>query len=130
MNDKEEYNFGAYAKALRKDIADYVDARIEYTKLTAYEKLSKLIAEASILLLIIIFSFFTMFFLSFMAAVFIDRWLQQTGPGYAIVAVVDMVIIMIIIKKQNSLKSEIAGKVIDHLLKEHKDNNTQDETAG
>lgn len=130
MNEKEEYNFGAYAKSLRKDIADYVDARIEYTKLSAYEQISQLVSQASIVLLLLIFSFFSLFFISFMAAVFIDQWLQLPGVGYAIVAVLNIIFILIVVKKKAAIKAAISGKVIEQLLKDHEENKSENDSVG
>lgn len=130
MSEKEEYNFGTFAKALRKDISDYVDARIEYSKLSAYEKIAHLVAEAAIIIFIIIFSFFTLFFLSFMFAMLLDNWLKIPGLGYGIVAIIDLLAVLLIVKNKSALKSKITDQIVGHLLKDHEEKKPEDEIAG
>ena len=57
-----EQSFGTYAKEFKKDISAYIELRLEYTKLIAYEKIAKVSAVSLSFLVILFFAFFAFFF--------------------------------------------------------------------
>lgn len=130
MTEKEQYTFGSYAKELRKDIAAYVDARIEYTKLSAYEKSAQLISGATTVLLIGTLAFFVVLFFSITIALILGDYLGKPAWGYGIVTLVDLIGILFIVARKKQIEENITQKVVERLLDE-KDAQTDltDETA-
>lgn len=130
MSEKDEYNFGAFAKEVRRDISAYVDARIEYMRLTAYEKVAQVAGESAVMVLLLIFSFFAAFFLSLAAAILLGSWLKSMAAGYSIIALLDLIAILFVLLKKEPLKEKISGKVIDRLLTAHQNDRKENEAAG
>ena len=130
MTEKEQYTFGSYAKALRKDIAAYVDARIEFTKLSTYEKSARLISSATTAVLIGTLAFFVILFLSITIALVVGDLLGNPAWGYGIVTLFDAVGILIIVSQKSRIEENITQKVVEKMLEESDDQNTMtDETA-
>lgn len=130
MSEKDDYNFGVFAKEIRRDISAYVDARIEYTRLTAYEKVGQVAGEGSVMLLLLTFSFFALFFISFAGAVLLGSWLKSMAAGFGIIALMDLLLLLVIYQKKESLKEKVSGKVIEQLLTAHQKERKENETAG
>lgn len=130
MTEKEQYTFGTYAKELRKDIAAYVDARIEFTKLSAYEKSARLISGATTVILIGTLAFFVILFLSITIALIIGDYLGNDAWGYGIVTLFDTICILFIVARKAQIEESITQKVVGKLLEENNEQNEgTDETA-
>jgi hypothetical protein len=119
MSEQQDPSFGSFARELRADIAAYVDARVEYTKLVAYEKVARLTASATTVVLLGALAFFTFFFLSITLALFLGEILHNQVAGYAIVTGIDLLAVLVILWRKNLIEEGITQKIVDQLLKEH-----------
>ncbi|MFN8153216.1 MAG: phage holin family protein [Bacteroidia bacterium] len=129
MTEKEHYTFGSFARELREDIAAYVDARIEYTKFSAYEKSARLISGATTVILIGLLSFFAILFLSFTLALILGNWLGNPVWGYGLVTLLDILGVVIIVSRKSVIEERITQKVVERLLEENEEIPPTDETA-
>lgn len=129
MTEKENYTFGSFAKEFRKDIAAYVDARIEYTKLSAYEKMARLISGATTVVIIGLLSFFTILFLSITLALLIGDYFGNQALGYGIITFLDLAGVLIIVARKAKIEELITQKVVERLLEENEEPPAADETA-
>jgi uncharacterized membrane protein YqjE len=119
MSEQQDPTFGSLARELRADIAAYVDARVEYTKLVAYEKVARLSASATTVLLLGALAFFTFLFLSITLALFLGEIIHNQVAGYAIVTGIDLLAVLIILWRKVKIEESITQRIVDQLLKEH-----------
>ena len=129
MTEKENYTFGSFARELRKDIAAYVDARIEYTKLSAYEKAARLISGATTIILLGLLSFFAILFLSVTIAIVIGDYLNNPALGFGIVSLIDLAGVLVISMRKTKIEERITQKVVERLMEENEETPSVDETA-
>jgi hypothetical protein len=109
-----------HIKEIREEFAKYIELRLEYSKLRAFEKIAKLIASSSSILILGFFGFFGFFFLSFAFGYYLGEILGSIAFGFAIVAFVYLLIIAILVVNRKKLENIISEKVIESLLEEEK----------
>ncbi|HQK98818.1 MAG TPA: phage holin family protein [Bacteroidia bacterium] len=118
----KEESFGSFAKELKKDISEYVDLKVEHTKLLAYEKIAKLISASTSYLLIGLFSFFAFLFLSFTVAFYLGNITGSTAMGFGIVTIIYVVILLaILIFRKKYFENGMTNKIIGVLMEEDND---------
>ncbi|HQF28604.1 MAG TPA: phage holin family protein, partial [Bacteroidia bacterium] len=111
-----------FAKELKKDISEYVDLKVEHTKLLAYEKIAKLISASTSYLLIGLFSFFAFLFLSFTVAFYLGNITGSTAMGFGIVTIIYLVILLaILIFRKKYFENGMTNKIIGVLMEEDND---------
>ena len=121
----ENKSFGTFSKELKDEVKGYINARIEYSRLLVYEKTSRIISLAVVILILALLGFFVLLFLSFTAALFIGTYLNNESAGFAIVTVVDIIILLLIGWKREAIREAIMQKVIQSLLEgDEKDDST------
>ena len=67
------------------DLHQHVDLRLEYFKVDAVSKLSKLLTAVALSIIIFMFGALALWFVSIMAAAALAEWLHHEAAGYAIV---------------------------------------------
>ena len=67
------------------DLHQHVDLRLEYFKVDAVSKLSKLLTAVALSIIIFMFGALALWFVSMMAAAALGEWLHHEAAGYAIV---------------------------------------------
>ena len=67
------------------DLHQHVDLRLEYFKVDAVSKLSKLLTAVALSIIIFMFGALALWFVSMMAAAALGEWLHREAAGYAIV---------------------------------------------
>lgn len=113
----------------KERVQEYVKDRILLLKLEAVEKISRLTATIVSGLLITIFSFFIILFVSIMVGYLIGEALHHAYWGFAIVAGVYVFLLMlIIILRKHLIERPIINAVIDVFFekKKHNDKEHQD----
>ncbi len=127
----EEKTFSSFARELRTELKNYIESRIEYGKLLAYEKLAKAISSVTSILILAAFGFFTFFFISITLALYLGRWLNDDFLGFGIVSLLDLLVFMIVFMNKEKIELMITQKIVEQLLKEkHKEGNSSDESTG
>lgn len=109
-----------HIKGIREEFAKYIELRLEYSKLMAFEKIAKLIASSSSILILAFFGFFGFFFLSFAFGYYLGEILGSLALGFAIVALIYLLIIAILAVNRKKFENIISEKVIESLLEEDK----------
>jgi uncharacterized membrane protein YdjX (TVP38/TMEM64 family) len=113
-----EHTFGTFAKELKQDISTYVEMRLEYSKLIAYEKISKLIGASSSLILIIFFAFFGFFFLSFTMGYYLGQVTGSLALGFGIITGVYLILLIIIGLSKKKIEAIISNRVAAVLIED------------
>lgn len=113
-----EHTFGTFAKELKQDVSTYVEMRIEYSKLIAYEKISKLIGSSSSLILIVFFAFFGFFFLSFTIGYYLGQITGSAPLGFGIITGIYLIILIIIGLSKKKIEAIISNRVAAALIED------------
>jgi len=110
----------------KERVQEYVKDRILLLKLEAVEKISRLTATIVSGLLITIFSFFIILFVSIMVGYLIGEALHHTYWGFAIVAgIYVFLLVLIVIFRKNLIERPIINAVIDVFFEKKKHNDNQ-----
>jgi len=105
-----EDNFFAESK---DKIAEYVQDRLLLLKLDVVERGSKLIATMFTILIVALFSFFVLLFLSVMAAYLFGEMLHHIFWGFGIVAAIYIILLaLIIIYRKKFIQKYIVDIII------------------
>lgn len=112
---------------LTRDITDYIDTRIQHTKLVIAEKVSGLIsAIITRVVLAVVFVFF-LFFASFGLAWFLADWLGAAWIGFSLVAGLYLLIIGFVwIGRDRIIRIPIMNGIIRQLFKDENGMNEKD----
>jgi uncharacterized membrane protein YdjX (TVP38/TMEM64 family) len=113
-----EHTFGTFAKELKQDISTYVEMRLEYSKLIAYEKISKLIGASSSLILIVFFAFFGFFFLSFTMGYYLGQVTGSLALGFGIITGIYLILLVIIGLSKKKIEAIISNRVATILIED------------
>jgi uncharacterized membrane protein YdjX (TVP38/TMEM64 family) len=113
-----EHTFGTFAKELKQDISTYVEMRLEYSKLIAYEKISKLIGASSSLILIVFFAFFGFFFLSFTMGYYLGQVTGSLALGFGIITGIYLILLVIIGLSKKKIEAIISNRVAAILIED------------
>lgn len=113
-----EHTFGTFARELKQDISTYVELRLEYTKLIAYEKVSKLIGASSSLLMIVFFAFFGFFFFSFTMGYYLGQVTGSVALGFGIISGIYIILLIVIGLSRKKIEAIISNKVAAVLIED------------
>ncbi len=127
----QDPTFGSYFREFRDNIKSYVEARIEYAKLIAYEKMARAISSATNILILAAFGFFTFFFISITLALYLGRWLNDEYLGFVIISLLDFLIFVLLLLNRESFERMMMQRIIAQIMKEKsKEENNSDEATG
>lgn len=119
---------------LKKDFLEYLELKLELFKLNTYERTGKVIAVLSYSLILLSLGFFVVLFLCLALGFFIGELLNSTGLGFAIVALLYLIMMGIIYKNKTYIGNTVINIVISALYasdkedKEEKQNVTKNES--
>lgn len=117
---KAPENFFAEA---RKDMDEYIQNNLLLLKLQAVEKISKLVAVITAGLLIVLFCFFILFFLSLLAGYYFTDVTGSKYWGFGIIAAFYVVLLaLIIFFRKKLLDQYIVNTVINIFFEAEKKN--------
>jgi hypothetical protein len=102
-----------FFKESQQKIAEYIQDRLMLVKLDIVERGSKLVATMFTILVIALFSFFVLLFLSVMAAYMFGEMLHQIFWGFGIVAGIYILLLVLIIMFR---KKFIQKQIIDIII--------------
>ena len=124
-DSKEEKTFLAQ---LRDAGADYFMARLQLTKVQAFEKIARITSIVFSLFIIALLACFTVLFLGMMLGFLIAELFDSNALGFSAVGV--LFVLMLIVKRESFLEKPIAEKIIKELFEEEVTNELQDENNG
>ncbi len=123
----KEESLGSYAQELKKDISEYVDLKVQHSKLLAYEKIAKTTSAATTYLLIGLFIFFAFLFISFTLAFYLGNITGSTTLGFGIVTIIYIfILISVLFFRKKYIKNVITNKIIGVLMEEENDEDEQE----
>jgi len=82
---------------IRKDIQEYIEVRLDLLKLQAAEKISKIISNTAVAIILILLLSLILFFLSFAAGYFMASVLNSNVRGFLCVAGFYLLLMLIIL---------------------------------
>ena len=119
MNEPNKSQFFA---DLRDLIVAYFQERLELAKALAYEKIARIIAFLVIGLLMLLFFFFGILFLSFMLAMYFGELLHSQMAGYGLVAGIYFVAFLFFYAFRNSFIGNAIASAVIRILYDHQTN--------
>ena len=122
-------------RKLKEDLSAYVELKVELLKLTAYERTGKLVSVLSYGLILLFLAFFAILFILLTLGFFLGDILDNVAGGFAIVALLYMILFAIIIFNKNKISEVIVNEIISVLTaiedkKKESDNEQTTDTAG
>lgn len=124
-----EKESGEIFRELKKDLSAYVELKLELLKLSTYERIGKVIAVLSYGLILLFLAFFVILFIFLALGFFLGDLFGSIGAGFAVVAVLYLLLIGIILLNKNKISDKVLNVVIAALTtnddKNHVINNEQ-----
>lgn len=115
-------------REIKDDIADYAELKLEFIKLSTYERTAKVISLLSYGLILLFLAFFAILFIFLALGFFLGDWLGSSGLGFGLVAILYMILIAIIVKNKEEISSKVINEVIAALTaNDVKNDQTRDE---
>lgn len=101
---------------LKEDLTKYLDLRLQYIKLSAFEKISKLASALVSVIIILFFSLFGTLFLFLTLAIYMGDLTGNRTMGFAIVSGFFIVMLLLYFAfGKKSLEQKITNKIVDIL---------------
>ena len=105
-------------KTLIDQSKDFLETKIELTKLKAIDKSADVLSTAIVMVAIIFLGSLFVIFISIAAALMLGNWLGSVHYGFLIVgAFYGLLLLLIFLKKNKWIKSPIANGLINKMLK-------------
>ena len=117
MNDQH-----SFLGDLKQVVTEYLEAKAQLVKISAFEKIAKVIATLFSSIVVALVVFFLLLFLSISGGFFFGSLLNNIALGFLIVVgFYFILLILIIVFKKNMLERYIIDKVVEQLF-EKEDN--------
>lgn len=124
-----EKDLGQIFTELKEDVSSFVEIKMEFFKLTLYEKAGKLVSSLSYVLALVVLAFMATFFLFLALGFLLGEWLNSTSAGLAIVGGIYLILIGILIMNKQWFSSKIMNNVIDALDNDDEENEQKNNTS-
>jgi len=127
--DLMEKDLGQIFTELKDDVSSFVEIKLEFFKLTLYEKAGKLVSSLSYVLALVVLAFMATFFLFLSLGFLLGEWLKSTSAGIAIVGGIYLILIGILIMNKKWFSVKIANSVIDALDNDDDEDSVKNDTS-
>ena len=121
-----EKESGEIFRELKKDLSEYVELKLELLKLSTYERTGKVIAVLSYGVILLFLAFFAILFIFLALGLFLGDLFGSVGSGFAIVAILYVLLIGIIILNKNKISEKVLNVVIAALTSNEDKNQATD----
>lgn len=109
----------SFLTQLREAGTEYLEAKVQLTKVQAFEKISRVTGIVFSLLIIVLLSCFTVVFIGLMLGFLIADLTHSNAIGFSVIAGVFMLfLIILVLKRESILEKPIAEKVVKELFEE------------
>lgn len=108
---------------LKQDASAYVELKLELLKLSTYERTGKVISVLSYGVVLLFLAFFAILFIFLALGFFLGDWFGSLGAGFAVVAVLYLLLIALIILNKNKISEKVLNVVIAALTSNDDKNN-------
>ncbi|MDR1114625.1 MAG: phage holin family protein [Tannerella sp.] len=102
-------------RELKDDISMYTELKLELIKLNAYERIGKVIAVLSYGLLLSALILFAILFAMLTLGFLLSKWLDSTTAGFAIVAGLYVILILLVIFNKYRIRLQVINIIISAL---------------
>ncbi|MDR1336216.1 MAG: hypothetical protein LBK22_05240 [Tannerella sp.] len=116
-------NSEAFFREMKEDAVTYVALKLELLKLGAYERTGKVFSVLSYGLILFTLALFLMLFAFLALAFFLGERLCSPGLGFALVAVLYLLIIGVVVLFRQKFRTMILNTVISALTANENNNN-------
>lgn len=119
---------------LKKRISTYIELKAEWVKLTAYERIAKIVAVLSHSLISVILLLFALLFVCITLGFFIGEQTGSTSLGFLVVMLLCILILSIVALSKKRIQNRVANLIIQVLREDESDrllgekNGTEDNT--
>lgn len=107
-----EKDSGKIFSELKKNVLTYVELKLELLKLSTYERSGQLIATLSYGLILMFMAFFAILFIFLALGFVLSDMLGSMGAGFAVVAVLYILMIGLIVANKNRICNTVLNVVI------------------
>lgn len=107
-----EKDSGKIFRELKNDVSTYVELKLELLKLSTYERSGKLIAVLSYGLILLFLVFFAILFIFLALGFYLGDMFGSSGTGFAVVAILYLLLIGIIIMNKERISNKVINVVI------------------
>lgn len=111
-----EKDSGKIFSELKSNILTYVELKLELLKLSTYERSGQLIATLSYGLILMFMAFFAILFIFLALGFVLSDVLGSMGAGFAVVAVLYILLIGLIVANKNRICNKVLNVVIAALI--------------
>ena len=104
---------------MRKDIAAYINLRLQMMRLNLYGKSAKISARASITIVGMLLAFFFLLFLATTLALIIGNWIHSLTGGFAIITFIYLILFLaIVVIYRQKIEKNIVNRIIQLLTED------------
>lgn len=107
-----EKDSGKVFRELKEDLSAYVELKLELLKLSTYERTGKVISVLSYGMILLFLAFFAILFIFLAFGFFLGTWLGSLGSGFAIVAILYLLLIGLIMMNKDKISTKVLNEVI------------------
>lgn len=108
---------------LKSDLTAYAELKIEFLKLSTYERVGKVISILSYGLILLFLAFFALLFVFLSVGFFLGDLFGSQGLGFVSVAVLYLVSIFVIVLNKKRICEKVLNEVIETLTMNEEKNN-------
>ncbi len=105
----------------REAFKSYLNNRVWLLKLQAGEKAGRVSGMLAVFFMLCLLGFFTIFFLSIMAGLWLSAYTQSFAVGFSIVAGLYVLLILVLILARKKIMAWVGDKVVAVLFSPEKD---------
>jgi hypothetical protein len=117
MENPREQTIGGFLREFRKEAAAYLEARIELTRLATYEQTANLASATIFFVVIAAILSIIILLVSVSLAYFLGKLIGETYLGFASVAGIYLLLLLILYMFRNPIKDKIHSATLEILLK-------------
>lgn len=100
---------------LKKDVSAYVELKLEYLKLSTYERTAKVISVLSYGLVLLFLAFLAVLFIFLALGFFLGDLFGSIGAGFGSVVILYILLIILIVTNRKKISDKVLNVVIASL---------------
>lgn len=116
-----------YFQETKESIENYIQNRVELLRLQAIEKASKMGSSLILVLIMSLLAFFMLLFLSFMLAWLFANLTGNVYVGFAIMAGIFILMLLVIILGKKAFERKITDTIINSIFSKSNEQDDEDE---
>lgn len=115
---------------IKQDVITYFELKIEFFKLSTYERTGKVFGVLSYGLILIFTAFFAFLFIFLSLGFFLSEIFHSQGLGFISVAVLYLIFILIIILNKRRITTAVENEIISSLMSNDEEKNNITDNNG